>query len=386
MNSALLETCLLDDALARRRTNRKDMTGKYAAGEDAISGDKVRSHPIRRRVDRLMSFCGIGLALAAAIFAQAALSADVKPEVEEWVQRMEREHGFDAAELRNMMAQFKPNETIIKAFNTPATSKPWHFFRNLYVTSSRVDGGVAFWEKHAELLERARAKYGVPEEVITSIIGIESFYGKRTGRFQVADALYTLGFEVPRRSKFFRGQLEHFLLLTRENDFAPLEIKGSFAGAMGIPQFIPSSYREYAVDFDGDGRVDLWNSVSDAVGSVGNYLSRFGWKADGQVVVPANVSTDSVENLESLGVKPSLTMSQFRSRGVEPEGTVADNTSGGFFVLEDEDGPQYWISLKNFYVITRYNRSKNYAMAVYQLAQQIAQQRQQQTGKTARRE
>jgi membrane-bound lytic murein transglycosylase B len=330
---------------------------------------------------RLLSIVGMALSLTVATFAQTAQAAELKPEVEAWVLRMVREHQFDATELRNMLSQFKPNETIIKAFNTPATSKPWHFFQNLYVTESRIDGGVEFWNENADLLERARVKYGVPEEVVTSIIGIESFYGKHTGRFQVADALYTLGFEVPRRSRFFQGQFEHFLLLTRENGFDPLQIKGSFAGAMGIPQFIPSSYRDYAVDFDGDGRTDLWNSVADAVGSVANYLSRFGWTDGGQVVVRAKMSNDTVDNLESLGVKPSLTMKQFRARGVEPDGNLADDTDGGFFTLEEDQGLQYWISLNNFYVITRYNRSKNYAMAVHQLSQEIARKRQAEVAK-----
>lgn len=331
------------------------------------------TRPIRATV------LGVALATTVAAHAQTKDWVELKPEVEELVLRMVREHQFDAGELRDMFAQFKPNKTIIKAFNTPATSKPWHYFQKLYVTSSRINGGVAFWKKHAQLLERARAKYGVPEEVVTSIIGIESFYGKRTGRFQVAEALYTLGFEVPRRSQFFQGQFEHFLLLTRENGFDPLEVKGSFAGAMGIPQFIPSSYRDYAVDFDEDGRTDLWNSVADAVGSVANYLSRFGWNDGEQVVVRAKLSDRDTDRLESLGVKPALTMKQFRTRGVEPIGEVSDDTEGGFFILEDKKGVQHWISLNNFYVITRYNRSKNYAMAVHQLSQEIARKRHEQS-------
>jgi membrane-bound lytic murein transglycosylase B len=366
MSGDLLRTRLVDASAAPAcqqlgRTQNRDLA----------TGDLARKH-----VSRVVSSVGIVLTLALAAFAQTAQSVEVKPEVEAWVLRMEREHQFDANALRDMFAQFKPNETIIKAFNTPATSKPWHYFRNLYVTPSRIDGGVEFWNEYAELLEQARIKYGVPEEVVTSIIGIESHYGKRTGSFQVADALYTLGFEVPRRSQFFQGQFEHFLLLTRENGFDPLEIKGSFAGAMGIPQFIPSSYRDYAVDFDGDGRIDLWDSVADAIGSVANYLSRFGWNNDGQVVVRAKIASGEVDHLESLGVKPSLTMAQFRARGVEPDGNIGDDTDGGFFVLEDEAGPEYWISLNNFYVITRYNRSKNYAMAVHQLAQEISRKRQ----------
>lgn len=338
----------------------------------------------RSQMMRFAALVGAVLAATVVAHAQTKQWVELKPEVEELVLRMEREHQFDANELREMFSQFEPNQTIIKAFNTPATSKPWHYFRKLYVTSSRVDGGVAFWNKHAELLARARATYGVPEEVITSIIGIESFYGKRTGSFQVADALYTLGFEVPRRSQFFRKEFEYFLLLTRENGFEPLEVTGSFAGAMGIPQFISSSYRDYAVDFNGDGRRDLFGSVADAIGSVANYLSRFGWDDGDQVVLRAKLSGSDTHKLESLGVKPSLTMEQFRARGVEPVGDIADDTDGGFFVLEDDDGPQFWISLNNFYVITRYNRSKNYAMAVHQLSQEIARKRREEQGTTAR--
>lgn len=322
-----------------------------------------------------VTIVGVLLLANASVNAQ---SLDLKPDVEEWVLRMEKEHQFDAAELRAMLANFKPNEKIIKAISAPATSRPWHYFRKLYVTDSRIDGGVAFWNEHQALLERARAAYGVPEEIVTAIIAVESIFGKRTGTFQVADALYTLGFEVPRRSSFFKGQFEHFMLLTRENGFEPLEVKGSFAGAMGIPQFIPSSYRDYAIDFDEDGRVDLWNSVADAVGSVGNYLSRFGWREGEPVVVRARVSGGSTERLESIGVKPSLTMAQFRARGVVPVDDIDADVDGGFFVLEGKNDTQHWISLNNFYVITRYNRSKNYAMAVYQLSRKIAAKRKKQ--------
>ena len=352
------------------------MTGKWLRPRVAVV-----AHAFKRLSQAVV--LGSVCAGTLAAFSQGAQSSELKPEVEEWVLRMESEHQFDAGELRDMVGRFKPNETIINAFNRPATSKPWHYFRKLYVTSPRIDGGVTFWNEHAELLERARIKFGVPEEVITAIIGIESSYGKRTGSFQVADALYTLGFEVPRRSKFFQGQFEHFLLLTRENGFEPLAVKGSFAGAMGIPQFIPSSYRDYAIDFDGDGRTDLWNSVPDAVGSVANYLSRFGWRDGGKVVARAKVSADAPDNLESLGVKPSITIKQFRARGVEPKGRLPEDTKGGFFVLEDTKGPQYWISLNNFYVITRYNRSKNYAMAVHQLSEKIARKRTAQTAALA---
>ncbi len=308
----------------------------------------------------------------------------LSPEVGAFVMRMTRDHGFDAIELGRLFSQLQPNETIIRAFNAPATARPWSYFRKLYVTDSRIEGGVAFWDEHAELLERASDFYGVPEEIIVSIIGVETIYGQYTGKFRIVDALYTLGFEVPRRSQFFQSQFEHFLLLTRENGFDPKAITGSFAGAMGIPQFMPSSYRQYAVDFDGDGRVDLLNSVADAVGSVANYLSRFGWEKGEQIVLPAKVSTNETEKLERLGTKPSLTVAQLRSRGVEADGELADHVDAGFFSLEDEQGPQYFVSLKNFYVITRYNRSNNYAMAVYQLSQEISRQRVEQQGTMAR--
>jgi membrane-bound lytic murein transglycosylase B len=283
----------------------------------------------------------------------------LKPEVNAFVTRMTRDHGFDSIELGRMFLQLEANQTIIRAFNAPATARPWSYFRKLYVTSSRIEGGVEFWNEHAELLERASNFYGVPEEIIVSIIGVETIYGRYTGKFRIVDALYTLGFEVPRRSQFFQGQL-------------------------GIPQFMPSSYRQYAVDFDGDGRADLLNSVADAVGSVANYLSRFGWEEGEQIVLPAKVSTKDTEKLERLGTKPSLTVAQLRSRGVEADGNVADDVDAGFFILEDEQGPLYFVSLKNFYVITRYNRSNNYAMAVYQLSQEIARQRLEQQGTMAR--
>ena len=314
----------------------------------------------------------IMLAANGPVRAQNAQESGLGPEVDTFIAKMAREHEFDALELRKMFASFEPNQTIIKAIGAPATSKPWSYFRKLYVTPSRVDGGVEFWNEHAPWLEKARIKYGVPEEIITSIIGVETIYGRYTGKFQVADALYTLGFEVPRRSRFFQGQFEHFLLLTRENEVDPSAVKGSFAGAMGIPQFMPSSYRQYAVDFDGDGRVDLWNSVADAIGSVANYLSRFGWEQGEQIALPAIVTAEEPETLKRLGVKPSLTLAEWRSRGVEADGQARSHVDAGFFSLEGEEGPQYWVSFYNFYVITRYNRSNNYAMAVYQLAQEIA--------------
>ena len=326
---------------------------------------------------------GVMFATSLPLQAQNAQVQGLTPEVNAFVARMAREHGFDAVELGRLFSDLQPNQTIIKAFSAPSTARPWSYFRELYVTQSRIEGGLAFWNQNAELLKKARMTYGVPEEIIVSIIGVETIYGQYTGSFRIVDALYTLGFEVPRRSQFFQGQFEHFLLLTRDNHIDLKTATGSYAGAMGLPQFMPSSYRQYAVDFDGDGRVDLWNSVADAVGSVANYLNRFGWEEGKQIVLPARVSTTETEKLERLGVKPALTLAQLRSRGVEADGEIADNIDAGFFTLEAEQGPEYWLSLKNFYVITRYNRSNNYAMAVYQLAREIEKQRREQQGTMA---
>lgn len=326
----------------------------------------------RRRA--LLTVCGVFLAagLIAAAPAGAPDRIRLKPEVEAFIAKMAQDHGFDRERLRTTMGALKPNEDIIKAFERPSTAKPWHEFRGIFVTPTRIEGGVKFWQEHAPLLQRAREVYGVPPELIVSIIGVETIYGRRTGGFRVIDSLYTLGFEVERRAQFFRGEFEHFLLLTRDNGLDPLQVKGSFAGAMGVPQFIASSYRSYAVDFDGDGRVDLWNSIADVIGSVANFLHAHGWAAGQPVTVPARLSGGDALALLERGLKPNLTLAEMKTRGVEPTEELPESVEAGLFSLDGKDAQEHWISLQNFYVITRYNRSKNYAMAVYQLAQQIA--------------
>ncbi|MBC8006620.1 MAG: lytic murein transglycosylase, partial [Prolixibacteraceae bacterium] len=208
--------------------------------------------------------------------------------------------------------------------------------------------------------------------------GVETIYGKRTGSFRVIDALYTLGFEMPERATYFRGELEQFLLLTREYGFDPLTVKGSFAGAIGMPQFMPTSYRRFAVDFDSDGKINLWDSLPDIIGSVANYLHHFGWVAGQPIVVPARISGTDYKEIVEKGFKPHLTLEKMLPMGVEPTETIAPDLVAGLFALDIELGQEYWLALNNFYVITRYNRSKNYAMSVYLLAQAIAREREQQ--------
>ena len=307
--------------------------------------------------------------------AQAPAKVKLKPDVEKFISQMVQQHQFNEAALRRIFAQLKGNDGVVKAINAPATSKPWHEFKNIFVTPTRTSGGVTFWNENAEQLKRARDIYGVPEEIIVSIIGIESIYGKRTGSFRVIDALYTLGFEMPERATYFRGEMEQFLLLTRENRLDPLAVKGSFAGALGMPQFMPTSYRRFAVDFDSDGKIDLWENLTDIIGSVAHYLQYFGWVAGQPIVVPARISGTEYKDIVEKGFKPHLTLEQMLPKGVEPTETVAPELVAGLFGLELEQGQEYWLALNNFYAITRYNRSKNYAMAVYLLAGAIARER-----------
>jgi membrane-bound lytic murein transglycosylase B len=304
-----------------------------------------------------------------------AEAAMLRPEVEAFVAHMEQNHQFDAGALRTLLAQIKPNPGVQRAIAAPSTARPWHEFRELFVDQSRIDNGIKFWSQHEEVLARARADFGVPEAVIVSIIGIETRYGRFVGGFRTLDALYTLAFEGQNRPDFFRGELEQFLVLAREQGWDPAAVSGSFAGALGLPQFIPSSYRRYAVDYDGDGRVDLWGTPADAIGSVGRYLKEFGWRDGAPVVAPARVETTETEALLALGLKPSLTLEEWRARGVAPMDETAEILTAALFRLDLVGGAEYWFGFDNFYALLQYNRSRNYAMAVHQLAHELIRER-----------
>ena len=236
----------------------------------------------------------------------------------------------------------------------------------------RVINGVAFWNEHRAALERAEKEYGVPAEIIVSIIGVETNYGKNTGSWYVIDALATLAFDYPPRAPFFRKELINYFILTREQKHNPLEFKGSYAGAMGYGQFMPSSYRNFAVDFSGDGFTDIWNNPTDAIGSVANYLKKHGWQTGKAVVVPATLTKPRTTLLANEAfnkvVPPSLKVSDWKKAGVAPTGKVAKNTPAITIEFDGINGLEYWFGLQNFYTITRYNRSPMYAMAVYDLS------------------
>ncbi|MEQ1881634.1 MAG: lytic murein transglycosylase B [Burkholderiales bacterium] len=317
----------------------------------------------------------LGMGMTFTSRAQAPDSIQLKPEVEAFVTKMVVQHRFREDYLRGIFSQLRSHEGVVKAIGAPSTAKPWHEFRKTFVTPTRTTGGVSFWTENADALKRARDIYGIPEEVIVSIIGVETIYGRRTGGFRVIEAIYTLAFEMTERAEFFRSEMEQYLLLTRENGFDPLEVKGSFAGALGVPQFIPSSYRRYAVDFDGDGKIDLWNSNTDAIGSVANFLNHFGWVSGQTITTLARVNDANVQEVLDAGFKPNWTVEQMQAKGVEPMENIGPETQAGLFALDSGRGPEYWLALNNLYVITRYNRSRNYAMAVFQLAQAIAREK-----------
>ncbi len=303
--------------------------------------------------------------------AEIAVAALPRPEIEIFISEMVERHGFKQAELENIfgMAQFQP--AIINAISQPATSRPWYEYRPLFINSRRIAGGVAFWNSHAATLERARKEFGIPEEIITAVIGVETTYGVQTGRHRVLDALTTLAFDYPKRAKFFRDELEQYLLLGREQDADVVNIRGSYAGAIGIPQFMPSSYRRYALDFDGDGRADLSGSAADAIGSVANYLKSFGWETERAVVVPALVNGENYREALFAGRKPAYTVEEIRKLGVIPRVDISGDRQVTLIELANNGGNEYWLGFNNFFVITRYNRSVHYAMSVLQLAEEI---------------
>jgi membrane-bound lytic murein transglycosylase B len=285
--------------------------------------------------------------------------------------------GFEREHLLGIFSKARRQESILEAISRPAEkSKAWWEYRNIFLTDKREQEGVEFWRKHRDVLARAEATYGVPASIIVAIIGVETYYGRIAGSYRVLDALTTLAFDYPRRSEFFTKELKHYLVLTREQGFEPSQMKGSYAGAMGYGQFMPSSYRSYAVDFDGDGVTDIWNNIEDAIGSVANYFQRHGWAPGEPVVFAADATSDTLPIdlfvQGRSGLKPERDIAQFASAGITPRVELSPETLATAMKFELQKGFEYWLGLHNFYVITRYNHSAMYAMSVYQLSQRLA--------------
>ncbi|CAH9019426.1 lytic murein transglycosylase B [Candidatus Nitrosacidococcus sp. I8] len=302
-------------------------------------------------------------------------------EVTQFIHHMVKRYQFDESELDQLFEKAKINENILRLISKPAEkSKPWSEYRSILVTPKRIKDGISFWRMNRDILSRAQQKFGVPAEIITAIIGIESSYGSNAGKYHVFDSLFTLGFHYPSRGKFFRQQLEEFLLLTREEKRDPYWFMGSYAGAMGYIQFMPDSFRSYAVDFDQDGRRDIWGNSTDAIGSVANFLKqKGGWQAGTPIAQMINPGNVDYQPWLHQGLKPSIPLQDLIRQGIKIPGlqpTFKDKLVA-VFELEGLKQTQVLLGFYNFYAITRYNPSLFYATAVYQLAEEIKQQVQQ---------
>jgi membrane-bound lytic murein transglycosylase B len=318
------------------------------------------------------------IAIATMSYVQAAEHGSgyaQRPEVRDFIAEFAQEQGFSTRALLRLFSHVQTQNSAIRAMSAPVTTPPkWFEYAPQFVTPERIAGGVAFRNANRAALERAEREYGVPAEIVVAIIGVETFYGRNAGRYRVLDALTTLAFDYPRRADYFREELKQFLLLSREWKISPLTPRGSFAGAMGVPQFMPTSFRRYAVDFDTDGKIDLWTHMDDVIGSVANFLSRHGWEKGRPVLVP--VTVDSAEARATVGDNG---LSERRDYvgwiainvTIQEPAEIDPQWAAVLVLLEGSDGPTYRLGFNNFYVLTRYNRSRLYATAVWELAQAI---------------
>jgi len=310
------------------------------------------------------------------LFCVPVLAAE-HPGADDFVARAASEYGLSENDVRALLLEAEYKQSIVDAISRPAEGKPWYEYRQIFLTEKRIDGGVEFWQENRELIKAASKEFGVDEEIIVSIIGVETFYGRITGNYRIIDSLVTLGFYYPEglssdRSPFFSSELMEYIKLASEEGLPAAEVTGSYAGAMGMGQFMPSSYREYAVDFDGDASRDLWRSTADVVGSVANYLHRHGWQPGQPVTKRAIASEDAAfDEISTRGFKPSLTVAQWQEKGFKSSNELPPDLPAAVLKLKEEGRNTYWLTFKNFYVITRYNRSPRYAMAVYELSQEI---------------
>ncbi|QFU24033.1 lytic murein transglycosylase B [Shewanella eurypsychrophilus] len=286
----------------------------------------------------------------------------------------QQELGFTKQEVEQFLGKANYDQAVIDAMTKPWEAKPWHKYHPIFLTDKRLNAGLAFWNEHQATITKASEKFGVAPEIIIAIIGIETFYGGYMGNYPVVDALYTLGFYYPPRADFFRKELSNLQTLVKEEQLDINNLNGSYAGAMGFGQFIPSSYRHYAVDFDDDGRRDLLNNPVDAIGSVANYFHQHGWKENAPVVLPLSVDSELPSPLKVwAGEKLHYRAADILSPQVSLAKAIDLDISQPAMIveLEQENGNEYWLGLNNFYVITRYNRSPLYAMAVYQFSQEL---------------
>lgn len=302
----------------------------------------------------------------------AAAGLEDSQAVNSFVEQMVTKHHFDARQLQTLLQSSEIKSDIINKISSPAEGIPWYKYRKIFMTDKRINGGVSFWRQNASALRIVSTKYSVPEEIIIAIIGVETQYGENVGKYRVIDALVTLGFGYPKRSAFFLSELENYLLLCREEQVDPLTPVGSYAGAMGLPQFMPSSYRSFAIDFEQDNSRDIWKNPADAIASVANYFAKHDWRKGGAIFIPALAEDGSYKSSLSKNLEPDLSVTDLQSLHIAVPELLELEKKVKLLAFEQEQGEDLWLGLHNFYVITRYNRSPLYAMAVYQLAQAIA--------------
>ena len=313
----------------------------------------------------------IALTLSVLINSQALADYTQRSDVQQFASDFAQKHGADKQKILAILAKGEKQDKIIESISRPAErTLTWGDYRRIFIEEKRLDSGVAFWLEHYELFQKVAEQYEVEPHMILAILGVETRYGKIAGSYRVLDALLTLGFDYPPRAKFFRGQLEQFLLLVDEQKLDPFQLTGSYAGAMGYGQFIPSSYRAYAVDFDGDKKADIWHNTADAVASVANYFARHKWKI-GEPVAWQLVGQSIDDSLVTNKLKPNTTVGDLRKSGVEIPMQFDDANKVTLMKLETPRGEEYWLGFENFYAITRYNHSSLYAMAAFQLSELI---------------
>lgn len=315
------------------------------------------------------------------VFTPASAQASYADHTEalSFIADMADNHGFDRERLRAIFSRTEQDERVLRLIRPPETraERSWQGYRARFLTNERISGGTSFWQRHAETIEAASKEFGVPAEFIVAIIGVETNYGSYTGNFETVSALATLAFDYPPRAELFRRELENLFLLAREQERDPLSYRGSYAGALGYPQFLPSSVRAYAVDFDGNGRIDFDSDPVDAIGSVANYFYKHGW-IPGEPVAVRVTLPDALDPtpLIDAGIEPTLSKAAIVAQGIAPLYDPLHAADATLFDLPTPDvGTEYWLGYRNFYVITRYNRSSFYAMAVYELAQALKDRR-----------
>lgn len=321
----------------------------------------------------------ISILLTLLLNACAGTNYAERAQVQQFIEEMSVKHNFDRAQLTYLFNQVKPRPHVVSTMKAPKeTSTPWYAYRAIFIQPDRIQQGVEFWHAHATTLAQAEQRYGVPASMIVAILGVETRYGRTQGKESAFNSLATFAFDYPRRAPYFRSELENYLLLTREMSLDPLTLKSSYAGALGQPQFMPSSYRNYAVDATGKGYSNLFSNENDVILSVANYFKAHGWLENQPVTVQARVDGSRYEDLSCQPNKPQMTIAELARYGIRPLKFLPSNEMASFLPLEGIRGQEYWLRLHNFYVITHYNTSPFYAMAVYQLSEKIKERYQRQ--------